>query len=85
MSSTPGKDQPGNEEFGADVKISGAHPGASAPNTGEAAEADTSESTDVPRQTGSLGDLTKDVATSPVPEDSGGMGSPQHDDSRKST
>jgi hypothetical protein len=32
------------------------------------------------RQGASLGDLTKDVSTSGVPQESGGMGSPLYDD-----
>lgn len=82
MSSTPDSAQPVNEGIGPDVKIPGPYPTGKAPNSREAAEAVShqSEPTDTSTEhAASLGDLTKDVSTSTVPEDSGGLGSPSYD------
>jgi hypothetical protein len=65
-----------DESIGPDVDVPGPYPTADAPNTREAAEVGSHQSgpATTPRQADSLGDLTKDVSTSEVPNKSGGMG-----------
>jgi hypothetical protein len=86
MTSTPDRTEHAademNEAVGPDVKIPGPFPTGSAPTSKEAAESDShpSEPAKAPRSGESLGDLTKDVSTSAVPDDSGGLGSAIYDD-----
>ena len=89
MSSTPERAEHSidklDEAIGPDVEIPAVYPTGSAPNSTEAAEADShpSEPTTTPSEGASLGDLTKDVSTSGVPQESGGMGIPQYDDEER--
>ena len=89
MSSTPERAEHSidklDEAIGPDVKIPGVYPTGSAPNSTEAAEADShpSEPTTTPREGGSLGDLTNVVSTCGVAQESGGLGIPQYDDEER--
>lgn len=74
-----------NEAIGPAVDIPGPYPTGDAPNSPEAGEAvshpsESSESTTTPTHAESLGDLTKEVSTSAVPQDSGGLGSSIYED-----
>jgi hypothetical protein len=86
MTSTPDRTEHAadelNEAVGPDVTIPGPHPTGSAPTTTEAAESDShpSEPAEAPRSGKSLGDLTQEVSTSAVPDESGGLGSAIYDD-----
>ena len=80
MSSMP--EQPTNETndaVGPEVHIPGPYPTAEGDPTGEPMSSE-SEPTKETRESGSLGDLTEDVSTSPIAEESGGMGSPIFDE-----
>ncbi len=71
-----------NEAMGPDVKIPGPFPTGKAPTGKEAAESESHEPVpaEAPRTGPPLGDLTKDVSTSAVPDESGGLGSASNDD-----
>ncbi|MGH3873044.1 MAG: hypothetical protein ACRDSR_16320 [Pseudonocardiaceae bacterium] len=78
MSSTPDKaEQPTNENEAivADVDIPGPYPTGRGDPTGEPLS-DGPAPTKETREAGSLGDLTKTVSTSPMVEETGGLGSP---------
>ena len=74
-----------NEAIGPDIDLPGAYPSGQAPGPGETP--DPSSQQQVPtketRDTGSLGDLTKDTSTSTIAEESGGLGSPLYDDEKR--
>jgi hypothetical protein len=86
MTSTPDRTEHAadelNQAIGPDVTIPGPFPTGSAPTSKEAAESDSpqSEPAEAPRSGGSLGDLTKEVSSSAVPDESGGLGSAIYDD-----
>lgn len=62
-----------------DVHIPGPYPSAQGDPTGEPLSPET-EQPEATRTGGSLGDLTKDVSTSSMREETGGLGSPLLDD-----
>lgn len=82
MGNAPDKAEQLNEEvneeaIGPDnVSIPGVYPSGQVSEHGDAA----SEPTKDTRDADSLGDLTKEVSTSTVAEESGGMGSPSYGD-----
>jgi hypothetical protein len=68
-------------EIVADVDIPGPYPSGRGDPTGEPLSSET-EHPEATRTGGSLGDLTKDVSTSTMREDTGGLGSPIFDDEK---
>lgn len=66
-----------NEAIGPDVEIPGPYPSGQVSDHGDA---DKPAPTTQSRESASLGDLTEEVSTSTVAEESGGMGSSIYDD-----
>ena len=86
MGSVPEKTEPTsddmNEEIGPDVTVPGPFPSVS--DHRDAGEpSPQSEPTGQTRGAGSLGDLTQEVSTSTMREETGGLGSPIHDDEKR--
>ena len=83
MSSMPDKtEQPTNDTndaIGPDVDIPGPYPTGHGDPTGEPLSSEP-EPTKTTRVAGSLGDLTKEVSTSTMREETGGLGSPIYDE-----
>ena len=82
MSTTPDRaEQPTddmNDAIGPDVDIPGPYPTPRGDPTGEPMSAEP-EPTKETREAGSLGDLSKNVSTSTLSEETGGLGSPIYD------
>jgi len=78
MSNAPERGEQMNEEaIGPDhVSIPGVYPSGQASDHGDARPAPTKKT----READSLGDLTKEVSTSTVAEESAGLGSPVYED-----
>jgi hypothetical protein len=72
-----------NEAIGPDVHIPGPYPSGRGDPTGEPLSSEP-EPTKTTRGAGSLGDLTEEVSTSTMREETGGLGSPMYDDDRDS-
>jgi hypothetical protein len=74
-----------NEAIGPDIDIPGAYPSGRVPDPGDTPDPSSQQQapTKETRDTGSLGDLTKDTSTSTVAEESGGLGSPLYDDEKR--
>lgn len=68
-----------NDAIGPDVDIPGPYPTAKGDPTGEPMSSEP-EPTKETREAGSLGDLTEDVSTSTMAEETGGLGSPVFDE-----
>lgn len=69
-----------NEAIGPDVEVPGPYPSGQVSDSGDAG---TPEPTKETRESDSLGDLTKEVSTSTVAEESGGMGRPLYDEDKR--
>ena len=79
MSDVPEKtEQEMKEAIGPEVTVPGPYPSGQVTSQEEADKS--SEPTKQTREAGSLGDLTREVSTSTVAEESGGMGSPIYGD-----
>lgn len=73
-------EQESNEPIGPDVAIPGPYPSGQVAGHGDT---DQPEPTKQTRPADSLGDLTREVSTSTVAEETGGMGSPLYDDEER--
>jgi hypothetical protein len=73
-------EQDRNEAIGPDVDIPGVYPSGQVSGEGDSGKPAPTKET---RRADSLGDLTKDVSTSTVAEESGGMGSPLYDEGKR--
>jgi hypothetical protein len=62
-----------------DVSVPGPYPSGQVSEHGDT----TPETTKTTREAGSLGDLTREVSTSTVADESGGMGSPLYDEEER--
>lgn len=69
-----------NQAIGPDVDIQGAYPSG---QVSDRRDADKPAPTKETREAGSLGDLTREVSTSTMAENSGGLGSPVPDDEER--
>jgi len=74
-----------NQAIGPEVNIPGPYPTGEAPTSAETADSASHEhaQTEVTRDADSLGDLTKDVSTSTVATETGGLGSPIYDEEKR--
>jgi hypothetical protein len=69
-------------EIVADVHVPGPYPSGRGDPTGEPLSPETTPA-ETTRTGGSLGDLTKDVSTSSMREETGGLGSPTFDEEKR--
>lgn len=68
-----------NEAIGPVVEIPGPYPSGQVSDRGDDKPVPTKHT----REAASLGDLTREVSTSTLAEESGGLGSPLHDDEER--